>query len=251
MHGLGPLAEVYPYKGTLVNYYRWDTTAPAFNSCRATRLDCGERGGSGSGHSVEHIDPTTVSPIGDDGARASHFRVHRSWPPAADGHGVLVALQRLLFDVIARPSALRWSDDPAAFEAMMTAFRVRRGGTGRFAHGEPSPEGVHQDSAELTAIILVERRNVAPPSGGNRVWSLEQPCGKASAADAASSRLLASLTLLERFDTLLVLDRAVKHEGRPLAPGPDEHAEAVRDVLTFEVRRGRPAPASVAGGAAG
>ena len=40
--------------------------------------------------------------------------------------------------------------------------------------------GIHQDLAELTSIVLVGRRNLTPESGGNRVWALDQPCGKPS-----------------------------------------------------------------------
>ena len=88
-----------------------------------------------------------------------------------------------------------------------------------------------------------------------------QACGKPTADDLASHRLLTSLTLLEPMDTLLVLDRwseascdihihtcicicidillthrRVKHEACPIAPAEDAMGVAVRDVLTFEVR---------------
>ena len=125
-----------------------------------------------------------------------------------------------------------------AFEVMMSGYRVTRSSeAGRFAAGEPGPEGVHQDSAELTVVSLMARRNVADGTGANRVWALEQPCGKPTAADLASVRLLASPTLLEPLDTLFVLDRRVKHEACPIAPADDVAGVAVRDVLTFEVRR--------------
>ena len=63
----------------------------------------------------------------------------------------------------------------------------------------------------------MDRRNVAEDAGANRVWSLAQPCGKPSAEDVASGRMLAE-TLRDRLDTLLVLDRHVKHEAREIAP---------------------------------
>ena len=72
--------------------------------------------------------------------------------------------------------------------------------------GDPGPEGVHQDNCELTAVVLMDRRNVAS-GGGNRVWTLDQGFGKPDATDAATPRLLTSLTLLEPLDTLFVLDR--------------------------------------------
>jgi hypothetical protein len=36
---------------------------------------------------------------------------------------------------------------------------------------------IRQDSAELTVVILVARRNVADGTGANRVWALEQAAG--------------------------------------------------------------------------
>jgi hypothetical protein len=71
--------------------------------------------------------------------------------------------------------------------------------------------------------------------------------GKPTAADIASPRMLHEVVLRERFDTLLVLDRKVKHEALPIqvahaegqaggVASADPRAVAVRDVLTFEVR---------------
>ena len=34
--------------------------------------------------------------------------------------------------------------EPARFEAMVSAYRVTRGGHERFELGEPGPEGIHQ-----------------------------------------------------------------------------------------------------------
>ena len=36
---------------------------------------------------------------------------------------------------------------------------------------------IRQDSAELTVVILMARRNVADGTGANRVWALEQVTG--------------------------------------------------------------------------
>ena len=132
----------------------------------------------------------------------------------------------------------------------MTAYRVSRSlQPGPFHHGEPGPEGVHQDAATLTVIVLLNRRGLSDASGGNRVWSLQQPSGKPTAEDIASGRLLWSGTLRRPFDALFVLDREAKHEALPIEPRPrgararmlEEWAHgvpdlAVRDVLTFEVR---------------
>ena len=86
-------------------------------------------------------------------------------------------------------------------------------------------------------IILMRRHNVAEESGGNRVWDLEQSCGKPTDDDLASPRLLRSHTLHRRFDALVVLDREVKHEACPLVAASE--GAAVRDVLTIEVRKPR------------
>ena len=53
--------------------------------------------------------------------------------------------------------------------------------------------------------------------------------------EPGTAELLARVVLSDRFDTLLLLDREVKHEALPIAPiDPTQTAE--RDVLTFEVR---------------
>ena len=90
-------------------------------------------------------------------------------------------------------------------------------------------------------IILMRRHNVEETSGGNRVWKLEQHCGKPMASDLKSKRLLRSHTLRKTFDALVVLDREVKHEACPVV-ARDASAPAFRDVLTVEVRRPRMAP---------
>lgn len=190
---------------------------------------------------VELIDPTTAHQPG-----VSYYRVHKAWPEATDRNRAVRGLQRLFFEILARPSAIEWRAAPGTdeasrfYDAMMSGFRVAHSPATGFP-GEPGPEGVHQDSAELTAVVMVHRRNVAAGSAGNRVWSLEQPAGKPRPGDASGRTLLGALTLADRFDTLLVLDREVKHEALPIAPA-DPTAPAVRDVLTFEVRRPWRAP---------
>ena len=59
-----------------------------------------------------------------------------------------------------------------------------------------------------------------------------------------STRLLKELVLRDRFDTLFLLDREAKHEALPIIidknyRNKEEEKFAVRDVLTFEVRRSR------------
>eukprot|EP00959_Pyramimonas_sp_CCMP1952_P201738 4218642-Pyramimonas_sp.AAC.1 len=87
---------------------------------------------------------------------------------------------------------------------MQTAFRVTKSAA---RHGEPGPEGVHQGNAVLTAVLLMARKNCALASGGSRIWSLAQPCGKPGAADVASERLLFEAVLHDRLDALFLLDR--------------------------------------------
>jgi hypothetical protein len=66
---------------------------------------------------------------------------------------------------------------------MQVAFRVTKTSD---RHGEPGPEGIHQDACQLTAIVLMDRKNVAEASGGNRVWSLDQPAGALLLSQVAS-----------------------------------------------------------------
>ncbi|KAK3255807.1 hypothetical protein CYMTET_35029, partial [Cymbomonas tetramitiformis] len=249
--------EVYPYKGTLTSYFQMDTSIGRCFNCDL--MSSHNYGALGDGCNapalrvVEHIDPTTVN-----ASAACYFRLHKAWPKAAIGNPMVRALQRLIFEVLARPSGINWrpvdgTDVTAPYEAMMSAYRVTpRGVAGQLgsappqSDGDPGPEGVHQDSAEL---FLLDRRNVASSTGGNRIWQLLQPCGKpsADAIDAGTAgNLLESRVLCDRFDAVLVLDREVKHEACPIVPdSPISDAAngslgtALRDVLTFEVRRPR------------
>lgn len=228
---------VYPYKGTLVSYYQMQAAESPADTGGSIRRSSSHNWRDG--RAIEHIDPTTVG-------AASHFRAHKQWPDTADNHLLLKALQTLIFKILTDESELDWHADtdrsePAAFETMMSAFRVNKtvaDGTNKLQNAEPGPEGVHQDSADLTAIVLMDRTNVAAASAGNRLWSLEQPAGKPMPEDLQpeSGRLIASPMLLHRFDTLLVLDRKVKHEALPIQiAGGLPFAR--RDVLTFEARR--------------
>lgn len=231
-------ADVYPYKGTLVGYYSMDTAAGAFNARRSQSHDFDGQFANDAQCStasvVEHIDPTTANAArAENGtAPASYFRVHKAWPLDADSHPVVRAAQRMLYELLRRHWSARGQAE-AGFECMMTAFRVSKSDA---RHGEPGPEGVHQDSALLTAVLLVGRRNLTSTSGGNRVWALEQPSGKPSAADVASPRLLWNGVLLEPLDALFVLDREAKHEALPIVL-TDGVASGERDVLTFECRQ--------------
>ena len=246
--------EVYEFKDTLVSYFslltssfdgldfpdeseHFDrlqrstdkvyvnrTSTPDESSSSSVTSDAGSSDAPPS-DVIEYIDPTTAHDV-------SFFRVHRAWPDDADAHPISRAMLSLLHTAVARVAAF------GAYEAMMSAMRVRRSDTEpRYKAGDPGPEGVHQDSAVLTVVLLMDRVNVAAHTGGNRVWSLEQPAGKPAAADLRNaSRLKKSVMLRDRFDMLLVMDREVKHEACAIEAA-DAGEPAVRDVLTFEVRR--------------
>lgn len=224
---------VYPFKSTLVSYYQMDASNSADSGASMPRSNEHDWH---MGRAIEHIDPTTVG-------AASHFRTHKQWPAAADTNVLIKGLQQLIHKILSRPGTLDWhaaDGSELVFETMMSAFRVAKAADEDLTQvnekAEPGPEGVHQDSADLTAIVLMDRTNVTIGSAGNRVWSLQQPAGKPCVADLHSSRLIASPVLLQRFDTLMVLDRKVKHEALPIQI-PHGQQFGRRDVLTFEARR--------------
>lgn len=240
--------KIYPHKGTLTSYYRLEIErSDVFRVQRATS----ENAIKIPGHVIEHIDPTTIN-----GANASFLRIHKQWPVAADTNSVFVAIQRLVALLMASHHAHTADADEdgggssgstgstesprAEYEAMVSGYRVIRSAD---HDGDPGPEGVHQDAADLTVAIMMRRQNVAEGSGGNRIWSLDQPCGKPDEDSLQiarrDGRLLLSHTLYERFDALFVLDREVKHEARQIFQADETAGPAIRDVLTIEVRRPR------------
>jgi hypothetical protein len=201
---------VYPFKRSMVSY---------FNS-HSQRT-------SGKTTSIEYIDDSTVHCV-------SNYRVHRAWPTEADDIPGLVAMRSFVFNILSQVS----TDDSIPFdkfEAMQTAFRVTYD-IKQDEDGDPGPEGIHQDDAVLTVVTLIGRDNVK--GGVNRVWHLDQRNGKPSVEDLSSNRLLVEQVLLEPFDTLLVMDREVKHEATSISP-EDPNLPAVRDVLTYELREQR------------
>lgn len=222
------LPEVYPFKSTLISHYELQPGATCFR-----RMDAYDWLPDRA-YSLERIDDTTVQ-----GKDVAFLRLHRQWLPEVDANCVVASLHRLLALVMAgdatgqklfsetAPGTDASSED---FHMQMAAYRV--------VHlpvraGEPGPEGVHQDVASLTVILLWRRENLTEESAGNRIWALEQPSGK---PDQSREHLLFEGVLREKFDTLFVLDRRVKHEALPIRPQRSEQP-AVRDVLTFEIRR--------------
>lgn len=233
--------EVYPYKGTLVSYFSMNIKKD-FNSIN--RSSSHNLQNDSEGRSIEFIDPTTVG-------EESKFRIHKQWPLNADNNPIILGLLRIVFEIISRPSSIQWKAAPGTdpkssiYEPMMSGFRVTKSNSSlRYKNGEPGPEGVHQDLCELTIVVLVNRKNITFKSGGNRIWSLDQKSGKPNENDLKSTRLLKELVLRDRFDTLFLLDREAKHEALPIIidknyGNKEEEKCAVRDVLTFEVRRSR------------
>jgi diketogulonate reductase-like aldo/keto reductase len=102
--------EVYPDKATLTSYFQCDVGVERADSTGAVRRSARNNwrcidDGDGPQFVVEHIDETTAR---DGGAARSQVRVHKSWPDASDANATLRALRRLLFELIALPSDVRW-----------------------------------------------------------------------------------------------------------------------------------------------
>ena len=81
--------------------------------------------------------------------------------------------------------------------------------------GEPSPEGIHRDGEEFGAIHLFQRRNVA--GGVNTVYDID-------------GQLLASLTLQDPLDSLILWDPHTLHAVSPIRPEV-ANKPAIRDTL--------------------
>ena len=240
---------VYPFKGTLVSFYSMDMGKDFKTSYH--RISDYNLPNDPEGRSFEYIDPTTSG-------KESKFRSHRQWPTEADTNPVFLGLQRVIYDIISKPSLVKWEPicgtDPttSVYENMTTAFRVTKcfnslnDKMSFYKRADPGPEGIHQDVCELTVVVLVNRENVEEGSAGNRVWSLDQSCGKPSEEDIKSNKVLKELILKNTFDTLFLLDKEVKHEVLPILYSGGESKssngedKAVRDVLTFNARRAKP-----------
>ena len=256
-------SAVYPFKNTLItHYYLGGKCPPGSTNLLAVRRStmhdymgppvCQD---APDNTTIERVDNTTATDS-DQAPLAYHSlsRLHKSWPAEADLSVVMRAFQLLLGNVLDEFSPEELGVEPLAspaeqpWEVMQTAFRVTKSAQ---QHGEPGPEGIHQDACVLTVVVMMNRENVSNDSGGNRIWSLEQACGKPTADDLASvhcakgnpsGRLLWSGVLRERFDAVFLLDRRVKHEALPIRVADEQRGDAVRDVLTFEVRRHARAP---------
>ena len=165
---------VYPQKKSLVSY---------FDAVTLERT-------SGPSTSIEHIDDTTVH-----GKGGSALRIHKAWPVESDDDAVLKSLRQLVSNIFATQFGTA-----EGFEMMQSAYRVVTRPAAKSS--DPGPEGVHQDDADLTAIVLVNKDNVE--GAENRVWTLDQPFGKASDVDTYGDDLIKSLALDHPLDMLLV-----------------------------------------------
>jgi hypothetical protein len=86
--------------------------------------------------------------------------------------------------------------------------------------GDPSPEGVHSDGNAISCIVFVGRDNVLPGTGANRVFDADMPLGKYDEQefqkpDGLQQHLIAECSMDKPFEAFVLLDRVVKHEGRP------------------------------------
>jgi hypothetical protein len=83
-----------------------------------------------------------------------------------------------------------------------------------------SPNRLHKDGEPFTAIVLVQRENVA---GGTTII----------AADGNGDKVLAKFTLTESFETAIVRDAAVWHHVTPVEVAKNSGL-GVRDVVLIE-----------------
>jgi len=86
--------------------------------------------------------------------------------------------------------------------------------------GDPSPEGVHTDGNAISAVMFMGRENVLPMTGGNRVFKPEMKFGKYDEMEfqrpggLRDQYLIAETAFETPFETVILLDRVVKHEGQ-------------------------------------
>ena len=90
---------VYPFKGTLVSFYSMDMGRDFKTSYH--RMSDYNLPNDPEGRSFEYIDPTTSG-------KESKFRSHRQWPSDADTNPVFLGLQRVIHDIISKPSLVKW-----------------------------------------------------------------------------------------------------------------------------------------------
>ena len=117
-------------------------------------------------------------------------------------------------------------------------------------HAEPSTEGIHQDGYEMLSVTLIKRHNVLR-GGETRIWNLQQPIGYYGNADFGNdnnittvpdiegfrwSNILFRKTLTQPWETLVINDRAVKHESRAFF-SKEKGKPCYRDVIINNMRK--------------
>jgi len=103
----------------------------------------------------------------------------------------------------------------------------------------PTPEGVHQDGAWAVMIQYIHSGNMGHRSGESRIYSLDQPSGQMTGEQSVRARRetrLVERNLTTPFETLLINDRKVKHDNKPIIPA-DKTQYAFRDVHVIWARR--------------
>jgi len=105
-----------------------------------------------------------------------------------------------------------------------------------------SPEGIHQDGADVVLVVFMKRHNVE--SGGeSRLYDLEVPLGYHEDSEDASrlEHLLhpteARFTMTTPLEAILMVDQNLKHEARGRLIPVDAEERAYRNVFTLHLRR--------------
>ena len=150
---------------------------------------------------------------------------------------VTLAIERLM-----RSLLKQFQDDSQRKISGLHQFRVISGVEGSPNHTQkksPTPEGVHQDGAELVIVIFIGGENLGGRAGESRIYSMEQPAGilesEESEIQAACKTRLCEHTMQIPFEAIILNDRRVKHDNLPLK-ALDGSKEARRDVLVMWAR---------------
>jgi hypothetical protein len=164
-------------------------------------------------------------------------------------HHALVSMMR---DVLKRMAATRGETETVGRRGYISGlhqFRICLAGESELADDAeslpdgtkpncPTPEGVHQDGASVVIIVFIGAENMAPRSGESRIYDLAQPNGvmsRMASIEACETTRLAERNLVTPFESIILDDRAVKHDNRPLVAA-DASKPAHRDVLVMWAR---------------
>lgn len=146
--------------------------------------------------------PRSVNPLnGGLARRFAPLESHVVWAPEL--HRLIRAFARLL---------------PDSVDEWRCGVHQIRINASRHEVGKPTPEGVHRDGHDYVAHVLIGRRAV---TGG--VTRLYSPNGE----------LVYSACLGESMESILLDDRALRHDVTPIAPA-DPAATGHRDVLLLD-----------------